>query len=199
MVESVSSVTTELVNQYNRSQGDTFWRWKVHGTGPEHCPMMRINVNGVETLGSVIIVLNGVRFTYECLILHLTTTRASSNQSWSCMCISFDRWYVTSCITIIYVTCVNRYACVCKEVTNAFGQWQVLKITNTPAHEVILLESHFLGLRQQCNATHCFMIVWYADILWAKELDNLGSIQNIVVCITVTIFVITMKMMTTTK
>jgi len=35
---------------------------------------------------------------------------------------------------------------------------------NTPAHEVILLESQFLGLRQQCNATCCFMIVWHDDI-----------------------------------
>lgn len=81
MVEFVSSATRELVNQYDRSQGDKFWGCEVDGTGPEHCPMMRFSVNGVETLGPVITVLNGDGFTSECRILLLTITRASSNQS----------------------------------------------------------------------------------------------------------------------
>jgi hypothetical protein len=53
----------------------------VDGTGPEQCPMMRFNFNGVESLGSIVTVLNGVGFTSECLIILLSTTRASSNQS----------------------------------------------------------------------------------------------------------------------
>jgi hypothetical protein len=45
--------------------------------------MMGFSVNGVESLGSAITVLNGVGFTVESLVILVTTIRASSNQSGS--------------------------------------------------------------------------------------------------------------------
>jgi len=92
----------------------------VDGTGPEQCPMMRFSVNGVESLGYIITVLNGVGFTNEWRILLLTTTRSNK--------------------------CFWRMRGSKNDI-------------NTPAHEVIHLESQFAGLRRQCNATCCFVTV----------------------------------------